>query len=49
MIDKKEVQKEEANLSFAQNIAFRAEGLSEEERNDVLRYLEFVKSRKNGL
>lgn len=47
MIDKKEVQQEEANLSFAQNIAFRAEGLTDDERNDVLRYLEFVKSKSH--
>lgn len=46
MIDKKDAQLEEVNLSFAQNIAFRSEGLTEEERKDVLRYLEFVKSRK---
>ena len=46
MIDKKEAQQEEINLSFAQKIAFRAEELTEEERNDVLKYLEFIKSRK---
>lgn len=46
MIDKKEAQQEEINLSFAQKIAFRAEDLTEEERNDVLKYLEFIKSRK---
>ncbi|MCW2462608.1 helix-turn-helix domain-containing protein [Elizabethkingia anophelis] len=49
MIDKKEAQQEEINLSFAQNIAFRAEDLTEDERNDVLKYLEFIKSRKRGL
>jgi transcriptional regulator with XRE-family HTH domain len=46
MIDKNEAQQEEINLSFAQKIAFRAEDLSEDERNDVLKYLEFIKSRK---
>ncbi|WP_458844885.1 helix-turn-helix domain-containing protein [Flavobacterium hauense] len=49
MIDKKEAQQEEINLSFAQKIAFRAEDLTEEERNDVLKYLEFIKSRKREL
>lgn len=49
MIDRKEVQQEETNLSFAQKIAFKAEDLTEDERNDVLKYLEFIKSRKNGL
>ncbi len=49
MIDKKEAQQEEINLSFAQKIAFRAEDLTEEERNDVLKYLEFIKSRKKEL
>jgi transcriptional regulator with XRE-family HTH domain len=49
MIDKKEAQQEEINLSFAQKIAFRAEDLTEEERNDVLKYLEFIKSRKRDL
>jgi transcriptional regulator with XRE-family HTH domain len=49
MIDKKEAQQEEINLSFAQKIAFRAEDLSEDERNDVLKYLEFIKSRKREL
>lgn len=46
MIDKKEAQQEEINLSFAQKIAFKAENLTEEERNDVLKYLEFVKSKR---
>lgn len=46
MIDKKEAHQEKINLSFAQKIAFRAEDLSEDERNDVLKYLEFIKSRK---
>lgn len=46
MIDKKEAQQEEINLSFAQKIAFRAENLTENERDDVLKYLEFIKSRK---
>ncbi|PZP49405.1 MAG: XRE family transcriptional regulator [Pseudopedobacter saltans] len=46
MIDKKEAQQEEINLNFAQKIAFRAENLTEEERNDVLKYLEFIKSKK---
>lgn len=49
LIDKKEAQQEEINLSFAQKIAFRAEDLTEEERNDVLKYLEFIKSRKKEL
>lgn len=49
MIDKKEAQREEMNLSFAQKIAFRAEDLTEEERNDVLKYLEFIKSRKREI
>lgn len=49
MIDKNEAQQEEINLSFAQKIAFRAEDLSEDERNDVLKYLEFIKSRKREL
>ncbi len=49
MIDKKEAEQEEINLSFAQKIAFRAEDLSENEREDVLRYLEFIKSRKKEL
>ncbi|WP_164126203.1 helix-turn-helix domain-containing protein [Sphingobacterium luzhongxinii] len=46
MIDKKEEQQEEINLNFAQKIAFRAENLTEEERNDVLKYLEYIRSRK---
>ncbi|MNU19076.1 bifunctional DNA-binding transcriptional repressor/ NMN adenylyltransferase [compost metagenome] len=49
MIDKKEAQQEEINLSFAQKIAFRAEDLTEDERNDVLKYLEFLKFNKKGL
>lgn len=49
MIDKKEAHQEEINLSFAQKIAFRAEDLTEEERNDVLKYLEFIKSRKSNI
>lgn len=49
MIDKKEAQQEEINLSFAQKIAFRAEDLTENERDDVLKYLEFIKSRKKVL
>ena len=49
MIDKKEAEQEEINLNFAQKIAFRAEDLSENEREDVLRYLEFIKSRKKDL
>ncbi|GEM_PF-3929774 len=49
MIDKKEAEQEEINLNFAQKIAFRAEDLSENEREDVLRYLEFIKSRKKEL
>ena len=49
MINKKEVKEEEENLNFAQKIAFRAEHLTEQERNDVLRYLEFIKSRNNNL
>lgn len=49
LIDKKEAQQEEINLSFAQKIAFSAEDLTEAERNDVLKYLEFIKSRKKDL
>ena len=49
MIDKNEAQQEEINLNFAQKIAFRAEDLTEDERNDVLKYLEFIKSRKREL
>lgn len=45
IIDKKDAQNEEVNLSFAQKIAFRAENLTEEERNEVLRYLEYIKLR----
>lgn len=47
MIDKKEKKEEEANASFVQKIAFRAENLTEEEKNDVLKFLEFIKSKKN--
>ncbi|WP_339877943.1 helix-turn-helix transcriptional regulator [uncultured Algoriphagus sp.] len=46
LIDRKQAQQESINLNFAQKIAFRAENLTEEERNDVLKYLEFIKSRK---
>lgn len=49
IIDKKEAENEQANLNFAQKIAFRAEDLTEDERNDVLKYLEFIKSRKKDL
>lgn len=45
-IDKKEVKEEEINMDFAQKIAFRAENLTEDERKDILRYLEFIKSKK---
>ena len=47
MIDKKVVKQEEENLGFAQKIAFSAENLTEDERKDVLRYLEFVKSKSH--
>lgn len=46
MIDKKEAQEEKANQDFAQKIAFSAEALTKDERDDVLKYLEFIKSRK---
>jgi len=46
MIDKKEAQEEKANQDFAQQIAFSSEALTKEERDDVLKYLEFIKSRK---
>ncbi|GEN73689.1 helix-turn-helix domain-containing protein [Chryseobacterium lathyri] len=47
MIDKKETKEEEANADFMQKIAFRAEHLTEEERNDVIKYLEFLKSKRS--
>jgi HTH-type transcriptional regulator, competence development regulator len=46
IIDKKEREKQEKNLSFAQKIAFKAEDLTEEEKNQVLTYLEFIKTKK---
>ncbi len=46
MIDKEKKEEEEKNLDFAQQIAFKAEELNEEERNQVLKYLEFLKTQK---
>jgi len=46
MIDKQKKEEEEKNLSFAQKVAFFSENLNEEERNEVLKYLDYLKTRK---
>jgi transcriptional regulator with XRE-family HTH domain len=47
LIEKDKSKKEEKNLNFAQRVAFKAEDLSEEERKEVLRYLEYIKTHRN--
>lgn len=46
LIDKEKAREEEVNLNFAQQVAFRSEDLTEEERDHVLKYLEFIKTQK---
>lgn len=46
IIEKEKNKKEESNLNFAQRVAFRAEDLSEDERKEVLRYLDYVKTHR---
>ncbi len=46
LIEKDKSKEEEKNLNFAQKVAFRAEDLSEEERKEVLRYLEYIKTHR---
>ena len=46
LIDKEKAREEEVNLNFAQQVAFRSEDLTDEERDHVLKYLEFIKTQK---
>lgn len=46
IIERENEKKLEANFSFAQRVAFKAEDLSEEERTEVLRYLEYIKTHR---
>lgn len=46
VIEKEKDDKEEENLNFAQRVAFRAEGLTDDERKEVLRYLEYIKTHR---
>lgn len=46
LIEKDKSKKEEKNLNFAQKVAFKAEDLSDNERKEVLRYLEYIKTHR---
>lgn len=46
LIEKDKSKKEEKNLNFAQRVAFKAEDLTEDERKEVLRYLEYIKTHR---
>lgn len=46
IIESEKAEKEDLNLNFAQRVAFSSEDLSEEERREVLRYLEFIKTKR---
>jgi len=46
IIEKEKNKTEEDNLKFAQRVAFRAEDLSEDERKEVLRYLDYIKTHR---
>lgn len=46
LIEKDKNKKEEKNLNFAQRVAFKSEDLSEDERKEVLRYLEYIKTHR---
>lgn len=46
IIEKEKDKKEEDNLNFAQRVAFSAEDLSEDERKEVLRYLDYIKTHR---
>jgi len=46
VIERENDKKYTANLNFAQRVAFKAEDLSEDERKEVLRYLEYIKTHR---
>ncbi|TVZ26098.1 transcriptional regulator with XRE-family HTH domain [Gillisia sp. Hel_I_86] len=46
IIDKKNEEKDSANDSFVQKVAFSSEDMTFDEKEEVLRYLEFVKTHK---
>lgn len=46
IIESAKAEKEEETLNFAQRVAFRSEDLSENERKEVLRYLEYIKTHR---
>jgi transcriptional regulator with XRE-family HTH domain len=48
LIDETKDGELERNFNFAQKLAFRAEDLTEEERNQLLNYLEFLKTKKSN-
>lgn len=48
MIDEQDEEKHKENFSFAQRIAFKAEDLTEEEKKELLKYLEYIRHRKNN-
>lgn len=48
IIEKKEETDEDKMSEFVKRIAFSAEEMTSEEREEVLRYLEFIKSKKSN-
>lgn len=46
IIEKDKSKKEDNNLDFAQRVAFRAEDLSDDEKKEVLRYLDYIKTHR---
>ncbi|MEE1899563.1 helix-turn-helix domain-containing protein [Flavobacterium rakeshii] len=44
LIEKDKNKDEEKNFDFAQRVAFKSEDLSDDEKTQVLRYLEFIKT-----
>ncbi|GAB4159365.1 MAG: hypothetical protein Tsb0033_13800 [Winogradskyella sp.] len=46
IIESEKAKKEEDNLNFAQRVAFSSEDLSDDERKEVLRYLEYIKTHR---
>lgn len=46
VVERKITKEDNSNWTFAKKVAFSSEGLTEKEKKEVLRYLEFVKSHR---
>ncbi len=47
IIEKQDDENTEKNSQFIQKVAFSAENLSDDEKKEVLKYLEFIKTHRN--